>query len=198
MVEQDYDVETTVSAPDTDTLSLPGKDLREDEQKGSVYLDAQDGPTVAEILAELRNLPEPPVGDFATEGLAHRLSTFGVNPSTQHPPQSGETEDERKERKAGSQISSLSSSGVLKPKPKRASVQSSNVNTPLRPCSAPAGDRGHKDADCVVELKEESPEAFQVCCSFHAPIEMKLTLRTSYTGRTRISTARQHGQTLRG
>lgn len=160
--QDDHGVDAVAPAPDTDTLYLPGKETKEDEQKGSVYLDAQDGPSVAEILAELRNLPEPPVGGFATEGAANRLSMLGATPSAQQPFQLSETDGERKDAKPASPLSSLSSSGVLKPKPKRASVQSSNMNTPPRPCSAPAGNRGNKDADCVVELKEESPEAFQV------------------------------------
>lgn len=153
--EQDHDA----AAPDTDTLSLPGK---EDEQKGSVYLDAQDGPSVAEILAELRNLPEPPAASEGGASAANRLSMFGTNPAP-HPATQQPFQIEADERKkAASPLSSLSSSGVLKPKPKRASVQSgSNIQTPVRPCSAPAGER-HRDADCVVELKEESPEAFQV------------------------------------
>lgn len=191
--EQDHDV----AAPDTDTLSLPGK---EDEQKGSVYLDAQDGPSVAEILAELRNLPEPPTASEGGASAANRLSMFGANPAPPHPatqqPFQLPEADERK--KAASPLSSLSSSGVLKPKPKRASTQSGSISTPVRPCSAPAGER-HRDVDCVVELKEESPEAFQVrLVTVLERAWNKLTRRTSCTGPTRTWTARRHGRMLRG
>ncbi|EJT48245.1 hypothetical protein A1Q1_02811 [Trichosporon asahii var. asahii CBS 2479] len=195
--EQDHDV----AAPDTDTLSLPGKD---DEQKGSVYLDAQDGPSVAEILAELRNLPEPPTASEGGASAANRLSMFGANPAPPHPatqqPFQLPEADERK--KAASPLSSLSSSGVLKPKPKRASTQSGSISTPVRPCSAPAGER-HRDADCVVELKEESPEAFQDFLYWAYPhLDCKATwtnvegfLMTHASGRPvmAIALAEQHG-----
>lgn len=122
------------------------------ERNGSIYLDAhEDGPSVAEILKELRQLPEPHVEQTSTPGpcepiLLHPTASRPLPPAITPPPIHREKSTSSHPHKSRRQ------SGV------RHSF-SSAIRVSARTCGVPGGADPRTDA--VVELHEESAAAFQ-------------------------------------
>lgn len=131
-----------------------------DDTKTSVYLDAVDD-GVADLMRELRDLPEPSGNALETliEGDAGSGPRKALAP---HAPGLGE--DPGAEERAVGEETKLKQPGFeLSPHPaKRCSAASSLSLARRRTHSAGHERRRHERHDAVVELHEESPAAFQV------------------------------------
>ncbi|KAK8853225.1 hypothetical protein IAR55_003927 [Kwoniella newhampshirensis] len=143
--EEKYDTDSNVS---------------DEGRKGSVYLDAtEEGPTIADILKELRELPETPLGGVRSiaDDLDEHTPTLSEvvaqskpaypqpssHPSSHPPP---EAKDEQ-----GSNAWTQTHRSVYRP----------SFSSSIRPLRASATRARGGSAEAVVELHEESVSAFQ-------------------------------------
>jgi len=167
-------LETSPSAP-TDPGNEAGTEVEDEDnedeigRKGSIYLDAnEDGPSVAEILQELRRLPDQPSCDQYTSPVASSPNTVEPelrSPSTPallhlpvpQPAPPAMTPSTQTHTQARS-----SSTSTNRNRRSRSGVRHS-FSSAIR-VSARAGgeaDQHGGRADAVVELHEESAAAFQ-------------------------------------
>lgn len=140
-------VDHTAAVDDTEELIVPddgqgeegqGEDGQGESAKGSIYLDAVESPSVAEILQELRNIPDPP----ARPGSTPVEEEDQVTTQTEH--QAAENQAALA-REAGPPIASVPA-----------------VDVKEKDSSKRRRKRRMSRVDAVVNMREDSAGAFQV------------------------------------
>jgi hypothetical protein len=174
-------------------------------RKASVYLDANDGPSVAEIMRELRELPEPGSASGTSGASPSRQATPSTTPHSpanlDHTPALGELSFSSPRASAFSTLPA-SLPALLQPQSSQPLPPAITTSSPstlpsrlvrrrerspirhsfssfVRPPSItrpPARGRDGSDIEAVVELHEESASAFQDFLFWAYPhLECKVT-----------------------
>ena len=153
------------------------------ERKGSIYLDAhEDGPSVAEILQELRYLPDTPSNDLYAGGIASPPPAVDPDirsPSTPALLHLPGPQPAPPAMTPSIQAQARSSSTSANRSRRRRSGMRQSFSSAIRVSARTGGDRDDRGGktDAVVELHEESAAAFQdflfwcypQCVQFKAP-----------------------------
>lgn len=132
---------------ETETLLDPATAGSGDDStaKDSVYLDAMESPSVAEILKELREIPDP----ATRPDSGPRLDEDQVTTQTEH--QAAENQAALAREANPDQKQRPAESGAAQP-PQRTKHHDPKRIRPRRP----------SNVDAVVNMKEDSASAFQV------------------------------------